>query len=172
MKRNGLIIGLATLMLLTYCVGKRYTRTYDHSEKFGVRIELLDSLTMYEETFRLEITVKTTYSENAASKINVTGKVTEENIKVYTGNFTKDEGVFSGSTVYVLKAKELKYTVRISEKGKDDYKQIVIDREKSSYTEEEAKKLADGWSVTSEDSSTFKVLLDGEAETFKYSLGL
>ena len=45
----------------------------------------------------------------------------------YTGDFTKDEGLLSGSTVYVLKAKELKYTVRISDKGKDDYKQAVID---------------------------------------------
>ena len=172
MKRNGLIIGLATLMLLTSCGGTRYTKTSDATELFGIRTEASEVLTMYEDTFRLEIINTTTYSEDAASKIEVNGKVKEENIKVYTGDFTKDSGLLSGSTVYVLKAKELKYTIKLSEKGKDEYKSKVIDREKNSYTEEEAKKLADGWAVTSESDATFKVTLDSENESFSYSLGI
>ena len=99
-------------------------------------------------------------------------KVSEKRTKVYTGTFTVKSGILSGATIYSLQSTQLKYYVRISDTGKDDYKTVVYDREKSNYNEEDAKKLADGKTIIKEVSNSWNVTLDSVNETFSYALGV
>ena len=172
MNKTNLIICLTSLILLTSCGGTKYTKTVDPKESQGIRLESSEVLTMYEDTFKLELIDTVTYSETAASRIGVTGKVSEKKTKVYTGTFTVKSGILSGATIYNLQSTQLKYSIRISDVGKDGYKSIVYDREKSNYNAEDAQKLVDGKTLTKEVSNSWNVTLDSVNETFSYAIGL
>lgn len=170
MKKRGLILGLATLMLLCSC-GATY-QNESSSEKDGIKTEAVSALSLGKDTFKLTKTEVTSYNKEAASKNGVSDAYTIKTVATYAGSMTTEESLLGSDTVYVLSYESYKYQYKVTGSGASEWKGKAEPVLKVLFSSQEVVDLLNGKTITKEGSGTTKVKVNEEDKSFTYTLGI
>ena len=170
MKKRGLILGLATLMLLCSC-GATY-KNVSSSDENGIKVETTEALSLGKDSFKLTKTEVTSYTKEAAAKIDVSNAFTIKSVASYAGKMETEESLLGGDTVYVLKYESYKYQYKVSGAGASEWKEKAEPVLSVLFSSQEVVDLLNGKTITKEGKGTTKVKVNEEDKTFTYTLGI
>ena len=175
MKKRGLILGLATLMLLCSCGAtyKNYSVTSEEDvEETGLKVETTEALSLGKDSFKLTKTEIKSYTKEAAAKLDVSNAFSIKAVATYAGEMETEESLLGGDTVYVLTYKSYKYQYKVSGAGAAEWKEKAEPVLSVLFSSQEVVDLLNGKTITKEGKGTTKVKVNEEDKTFTYTLGI